>query len=108
MTRHFPMLIAALLPAPLAAAPITSAEKPGAAAPFDILAAEVGRRALEALIADGRIQPGRIEDIVTKVRAELDTQLVELGVGITVSAVMIAIFFSFAGRGPSKGGPERP
>ncbi len=46
---------------------------------FDPIRREVGRRALEALIADGRIQPGRIEDIVAKVRAELDVQLVELG-----------------------------
>jgi len=46
---------------------------------FDPIRREVGRRALEALIADGRIQPGRIEDIVTKVRGELDGQLVELG-----------------------------
>ncbi len=46
---------------------------------FDPIRREVGRRALEALIADGRIQPGRIEDVVTKVRAELDSQLVELG-----------------------------
>jgi ribonuclease Y len=46
---------------------------------FDPIRREVGRRALEALIADGRIQPGRIEDVVAKVRAELDTQLVELG-----------------------------
>jgi multicomponent Na+:H+ antiporter subunit B len=28
--------------------------------------------------------------------------LIELGVGITVSAVMVAVFFSFAGRGRSK------
>lgn len=46
---------------------------------FDPIRREVGRRALEALIADGRIQPGRIEDVVNKVRVELDTQLVELG-----------------------------
>ena len=46
---------------------------------FDPIRREVGRRALEALIADGRIQPGRIEEIVTKVRAELDTQLVGAG-----------------------------
>jgi len=46
---------------------------------FDPIRREVGRRALEALIADGRIQPGRIEDVVTKVRTELDGQLVELG-----------------------------
>ena len=31
----------------------------------------------------------------------LGVLLIELGVGITVSAVMIAIFFSFAGRAPS-------
>jgi ribonuclease Y len=39
----------------------------------------VARRSLEALIADGRIQPGRIEEIVVKKRRELDTELVELG-----------------------------
>ncbi len=46
---------------------------------FDPIRREVARRALEALITDGRIQPGRIEEIVVKVRKELDAQLVELG-----------------------------
>ena len=46
---------------------------------FDPIRREVARRALEALIADGRIHPGRIEELVTKTRAELDKQLVELG-----------------------------
>src|ERR687897_503742 len=46
---------------------------------FDPIRREVARRALEALIVDGRIHPGRIEEIVLKIRAELDTQLVELG-----------------------------
>jgi ribonuclease Y len=46
---------------------------------FDPIRREIGRRALEALIADGRIHPGRIEDIIRKVQAELDAQLVELG-----------------------------
>jgi ribonuclease Y len=46
---------------------------------FDPIRREVGRRALEALIADGRIQPSRIEEIVKKIRADLDVQLVELG-----------------------------
>jgi ribonuclease Y len=46
---------------------------------FDPIRREVGRRALEALITDGRIQPGRIEEIVKKIRKELDEQLVELG-----------------------------
>jgi ribonuclease Y len=46
---------------------------------FDPIRREVGRRALEALIADGRIHPGRIEELVVKARTELDSQLVELG-----------------------------
>ncbi len=46
---------------------------------FDPIRREVGRRALEALIVDGRIHPGRIEEIVKKVQTELEGQLVELG-----------------------------
>ena len=46
---------------------------------FDPIRREVGRRALDALITDGRIHPGRIEEIVKKVQKELEDQLVELG-----------------------------
>jgi ribonucrease Y len=46
---------------------------------FDPIRREVARRALEALIQDGRIHPGRIEEVVAKVQKELDGQLVELG-----------------------------
>jgi len=46
---------------------------------FDPIRREVARRSLEALITDGRIHPGRIEEIVKKVQTELDQQLVELG-----------------------------
>ncbi len=46
---------------------------------FDPIRREVARRALEALIVDGRIHPGRIEEIVAKVQKELEGQLVELG-----------------------------
>jgi ribonuclease Y len=46
---------------------------------FDPIRREVARRALEALIQDGRIHPGRIEEVVGKVQKELDVQLVELG-----------------------------
>ena len=46
---------------------------------FDPIRREVGRRALEALIVDGRIHPGRIEEIVRKIRTELEVQLGELG-----------------------------
>ena len=46
---------------------------------FDPVRREVGRLALERLIADGRIHPGRIEEIVQKARAEVDAGLVEAG-----------------------------
>ncbi len=46
---------------------------------FDPIRREVAKRALEALITDGRIQPGRIEEIVAKIRKQLDAELVELG-----------------------------
>ncbi|MGE0440702.1 MAG: ribonuclease Y [Gemmatimonadales bacterium] len=46
---------------------------------FDPIRREVGRRALDALIQDGRIHPGRIEEIVKKIQKDLDEQLVELG-----------------------------
>ncbi len=46
---------------------------------FDPIRREVARRALEALIQDGRIHPGRIEEVVVKVQKELEIQLVELG-----------------------------
>ena len=46
---------------------------------FDPVRREVARRALEALIVDGRIHPGRIEEIVARIQKELETEMVELG-----------------------------
>ena len=46
---------------------------------FDPVRREVARLALEKLVADGRIHPGRIEEVVAKSRKEVDTQIVELG-----------------------------
>ena len=46
---------------------------------FDPIRREVARRSLEALIQDGRIHPGRIEEVVQKAQKELEAQLVELG-----------------------------
>src|SRR5438093_4483059 len=46
---------------------------------FDPVRREVGRLALERLIADGRIHPGRIEEVVDKARAEVDASVLEAG-----------------------------
>jgi len=46
---------------------------------FDPVRREVARRALEQLIADGRIHPGRIEEVVTQVRDGLEKEIVEVG-----------------------------
>ncbi len=46
---------------------------------FDPVRREVARRALEQLIADGRIHPGRIEEVVTHVRTTLEGELTEVG-----------------------------
>ncbi len=46
---------------------------------FDPVRREVARVALEQLIQDGRIHPGRIEEIVAKVKKEVDASIVEAG-----------------------------
>src|SRR5215207_9833460 len=46
---------------------------------FDPVRREVARLSLEKLVADGRIHPGRIEEVVNKSRKEVDTAIVETG-----------------------------
>ncbi len=46
---------------------------------FDPVRREVARIALERLIKDGRIQPSRIEEVVAKVRSEVDKLVFEAG-----------------------------
>lgn len=46
---------------------------------FEPMRREVARMALEKLVADGRIHPGRIEEVVTKAREEVDKAILETG-----------------------------
>ena len=46
---------------------------------FDPIRREVARRALEQLTLDGRIHPGRIEDVVNKCKKEVTQQIKEAG-----------------------------
>jgi len=46
---------------------------------FDPIRREVARLSLERLITDGRIHPGRIEEVVKKVQGEVDTIIRETG-----------------------------
>jgi ribonuclease Y len=46
---------------------------------FDPVRREIARLALEKLVADGRIHPGRIEEVVAKSKKEVETQIIELG-----------------------------
>ncbi|MCD6308509.1 MAG: ribonuclease Y [Candidatus Latescibacteria bacterium] len=46
---------------------------------FDRIKREIARRALETLVADGRIHPARIEEVVEKSRSEVEASFVELG-----------------------------
>ena len=46
---------------------------------FDPIRREIARQSLEILIRDGRIQPGRIEEVVDKVTKELEETLYNIG-----------------------------
>ncbi len=56
-------------------------ETPGAIvlSSFDPMRRQIARVALEKLLSDGRIHPGRIEEVVDKARAEVDRMVKEAG-----------------------------
>jgi ribonuclease Y len=53
---------------------------------FDPVRREVARRALERLIQDGRIHPGRIEEIVEEMTADVNKDIMEAGKAAAVEA----------------------
>ncbi len=53
---------------------------------FDPIRREIAKLALEKLIADGRIHPGRIEEVVEKTRQEIHQRFVENGEQAAIEA----------------------
>ncbi len=53
---------------------------------FDPVRREIARRSLERLIQDGRIHPGRIEELVEQVREEVQEEVIKTGKKASVEA----------------------
>jgi len=46
---------------------------------FDPVRREIARLSLETLVADGRIQPARIEEVVAKVKKQIEQEIMKVG-----------------------------
>ncbi len=51
---------------------------------FDPVRREIARLALHQLVIDGRIHPARIEEVVAKVKSQLDDEIMEIGKRTTI------------------------
>jgi ribonucrease Y len=58
---------------------------------FDPVRREVARRSLQKLLQDGRIHPARIEEVVAKVRLELDQTMREEGERVAYEANVVGL-----------------
>ena len=56
---------------------------------FDPVRREVARLALHQLVADGRIHPARIEEVVAKVRKQLEQEIIETGQRTAIELVTV-------------------
>ena len=51
---------------------------------FDPVRREIARLSLHRLVTDGRIHPARIEEVVTKVRKQVEEEIIEIGKRTTI------------------------
>jgi ribonuclease Y len=64
---------------------------------FDPVRREIARMALSTLVNDGRIHPGRIEDVVLKARSQVESKVKEMGeracleTGVTLATPLVEI-----------------
>jgi ribonuclease Y len=58
---------------------------------FNIFRREVARMALEQLLQDGRIHPSRIEEIVQKVRDDMESQIMHIGEQAAIEAGIMGL-----------------